>query len=300
MNPAKAVATRRFGTLSPLRYPGGKAALAGFFADIIKEIGLSSPRYVEPYAGGAGAGIALLEHGLVGRLVINDLDPAVHAFWHSVIHETDQFVRLIEDAPLTVPEWLLQRDVYRAADESDLLSLGFAFFYLNRTNRSGVLRGGVIGGLRQTGTYKIDARFNREALCDRVRTIGRLKDQIDVRNTDGRAMILEVANDVNTFMYIDPPYVRAGARLYLNSFEHRDHAALATVVNAVSSAHWLLTYDLSPLIEQLYAGRFQRRYTLNYSARHPGQSDEMMVASGGVAAAIERIEAFPRAPATGT
>lgn len=300
MERAKVIATRRFGTLSPLRYPGGKAALAGLFADIITELGLSAPRYVEPYAGGAGAGVALLKNGLVDRLVVNDLDPAVHAFWQSVVHQTDDFIQLIERTPLTIPEWLTQRETYRAADESDILALGFAFFYLNRTNRSGVLRGGVIGGLKQIGTYKIDARFNRRALIDRVRSIGNLKEQIVVSNTDGRAVILEVAEDKNTFMYIDPPYVKAGSQLYLNSFEHRDHAALAKVVNTVSDAHWLVTYDTSPLIEQLYAGKFQREYALNYSARYPGTADELMIASDEVSAVLMALESSAVPAATGT
>lgn len=297
---AKIAATRRYGTLSPLRYPGGKAALAGFFADVISDLGLTSPRYVEPYAGGAGAGVALLRHGVVEHLVVNDLDPAVHAFWHCVVHQTDDFIRLIEKTPLTIPEWLSQRDTYRAADETDLLRLGFAFFYLNRTNRSGVLRGGVIGGLKQTGNYKIDARFNRQALVDRVRAIGNLRDQITVSNTDGRAVILEVADDENSFLYIDPPYVKAGSQLYLNSFGHRDHAALAKIVNAVSGAHWLMTYDTSPLIEELYAGQFQREYELNYSARHPGKADELMIASSRVARAITSLETVAEVAATGT
>ncbi|ADB29506.1 D12 class N6 adenine-specific DNA methyltransferase [Kribbella flavida DSM 17836] len=290
MERVKVVASRRYGTLSPLRYPGGKSALAGLFADVIAALALPTPCYVEPYAGGAGAGIALLRNELVDHLVINDLDPAVHAFWHSVVHKNEAFVELVETTPLTIDEWSAQREIYRAADESDLLALGFAFFYLNRTNRSGVLRGGVIGGLAQTGTYKIDARFNRSTLSERISAIGRLSDKITVSNTDGRAVILAHANDTNAFMYIDPPYVKAGSQLYLNSFEHRDHTALAKVVNGIKGAHWLMTYDTSPLIERLYAKSFQRRYALNYSARHPGQADELMIASRYVADVIRQTE----------
>ncbi len=290
MERVRVVASRRYGTLSPLRYPGGKAALAGLFADIITHLGLTNPWYVEPYAGGAGAGVALLRHELIDHLVINDLDPAVHAFWQSVVLENDALINLVETTRLTTEEWLKQREVYRAADESDALALGFAFFFLNRTNRSGVLRGGVIGGLRQTGSYKIDARFNRTTLADRLRAIGALSDRITVSNTDGRAVIRAHADEPNTFMYIDPPYVKAGSQLYLNSFEHRDHRALAKIVGEVQSTHWLMTYDTSPLIEDLYAGWFQTRYTLNYSARHPGSADELMVASGDVSKVLRTLD----------
>ena len=296
----RVVASRRYGTLSPLRYPGGKAALAGLFADIIEGLKPKVSRYVEPNAGGAGAGIALLRQGLVDKLVINDLDPAVHAFWHSIVRDNAAFVRLIKRTPLTIPEWLRQREIYRENDESDLLRLGFAFFYLNRTNRSGVLRGGVIGGLQQTGAYKIDARFNRSTLVDRVRAIGDLANQITIRNTDGRAIIMDFADDRSTFMYIDPPYVKAGSQLYLNAFEHRDHIALAKVVTAVRGAHWLMTYDTADLIAKLYSGHFQRRYGLNYSARYPGRADELMIASRSVAAELKVLQLVASDAATGT
>ena len=293
-------ATRRFGTLSPLRYPGGKAALAGLFADVIAEIGISSPVYVEPYAGGAGAGIALLRQGVVRELVINDFDPAVHAFWSSVTQRNDQLVELVRETPLTIQEWKRQREIYRAGDDSDPQRLGFAFFYLNRTNRSGVLSGGVIGGLAQTGNYKIDARFNRETLIERLRALGTLADRIVVSNLDGRTVIRKYAHDPSVFMYIDPPYVQAGSKLYLNAFSAYDHMALSRIVDEIDQAHWLMTYDVAPLIQKLYADHFQSRYELNYSARHPGFTDELMIASPSVAAVLLEGRGTSMAPVAGT
>lgn len=293
-------ASRRFGTLSPLRYPGGKAALAGLFADLIAGIGILDPVYVEPYAGGAGAGIALLRQGLVRELVINDFDPAVHAFWSSVVQRNDQFVDQVRTAPLTIEEWKHQREIYRAGDASDQQRLGFAFFYLNRTNRSGVLRGGVIGGLAQTGKYKVDARFNRETLAERLLAVGALADRITVSDLDGRTVIRKYAHDSSVFMYIDPPYVQAGSRLYLNAFSAHDHQALARIVDEIDQAHWLMTYDLVPLIQKLYANHFQCRYELNYSARYPGFADELMIASPAVATALVEGWGTPTAIAAGT
>ncbi|MCC4908934.1 DNA adenine methylase [Microbacterium sp. cx-59] len=281
-------ATRRYGTTSPLRYPGGKAALAGLFADLIAELGLEDAKYIEPYAGGAGAGVALLREGLIQELVVNDFDPAVHSFWRSVVRENAEFLSMLEKTPLTVDEWRRQREIYRSADASDPLKLGFAFFYLNRTNRSGVLTGGVIGGLNQAGNYKIDARFNRDTLKERVTALGNLADQITVRDDDGRTVILDYAADPKAFLYIDPPYVRAGSQLYLNAFDSRDHANLASVVSG-AGGNWFMTYDESPLIEELYADFFLCRYELNYSARHPGRAHELMIASPPVEAALARV-----------
>jgi DNA adenine methylase len=283
------IASRRFGTLSPLRYPGGKASLAGFFADIIDHIGIRGARYVEPYAGGAGAGIALLREGLVDQLVINDIDPAVHAFWTSVVHENSRFIHRVQRAPLTIEEWRRQRTIYQAGDASDPMRLGFAFFYLNRTNRSGVLNAGVIGGQRQEGTYRIDARFNRATLVDRIKAIGGLADRITVSDLDGRSVIQAYGDDPATFMYIDPPYVHAGSQLYLNAFEGRDHQALATAVTAIESAHWLVTYDTAPLIERTYRGHFQCKLDITYSARYPGRTEELLIGSPAVADAVQDL-----------
>lgn len=292
------VASRRYGTLSPLRYPGGKASLAGFFADIIEHIGIRGARYVEPYAGGAGAGIALLRQGLVDHLVINDIDPAVYTFWTSAVHDNRRFIRLVDKTPLTIEEWRRQRAIYQAGDTSDLLRLGLAFFYLNRTNRSGILNAGVIGGQAQKGKYLIDARFNRATLTERLTALGDLADQITVSDLDGRSVIQTYADDPSTFMYIDPPYVHAGSQLYLNAFDGRDHQALAAVVTAVSKAHWLVTYDTAPLIERTYKGQFQCKLAISYSARHPGKAEELLIGSPAVATAIkEQMKRRKQGPA---
>ena len=288
--------SRRFGARSPLRYPGGKSALAGLFADILLGLDVRNPVYVEPYAGGAGAGVALLREGLISKLVINDIDPAVHAFWRAATECNAELVERVRTVPLRVEEWLHQRDVYRSG-KGDTLELGFAFFYLNRTNRSGVLNAGVIGGQDQQGDYKIDARFNRDTLADRLLVIGEHADQIEVTDLDGRSVIRNYGSDPSAFLYIDPPYVQAGSQLYLNSFDVRDHEALAAIVNRIDSAHWLMTYDISPLIQRLYSDYFQCTLELNYSARYPGRASELLIASPEVATEVVRL--YPTQEAAG-
>lgn len=266
-------------TSSPLRYPGGKAKLAGFFADALEAAGMRNATYVEPFAGGAGAGLTLLLADVVGQVVINDLDPAVHSFWEAVKNESDEFARRIETVPLDLDEWQKQREIYRAADARDPFALGFAFFYLNRTNRSGVLHAGVIGGKSQTGTYRIDARFNRVELQRRVKELGRVSDRIELTFEDGRRSVERWATRSNTFLYVDPPYVEAGGSLYLNAFDARDHADLAATLNKVSRSAWLLTYDDSPVIRNLYADRAIFDYELHYSAHRVGKAREVLIAS---------------------
>lgn len=282
----RVVGAKRYGALSPLRYPGGKAALAGFFEDLIGRLEIVKPHYIEPYAGGAGAGIALLAENVVERITINDIDPAVYAFWTAATKHTDEMMRLVHDVPLSIDEWRRQREIYKSTDVSDVLALGFSFFYLNRTNRSGILNGGVIGGLSQAGKYKIDARFNREMLIGRLERIGNLSDRINVLSLDGRTIVGRYGDCSDVFMYIDPPYVVAGSKLYLNSFEVRDHEKLAETVDQVESANWIVTYDQSELISELYDKYFQCELELTYSAQKPGKAVELLIASPDVRVAI--------------
>lgn len=291
--PLQIKAAGRSVAYSPLRYPGGKAALAGFFRDVISRRGLTAARYVEPYAGGVGAGIALLRQGVVERLVVNDIDPAVYCFWRAVTECTADLVDLVGSAPLTVEYWREQKALYKAADESNPLELGFAFFYLNRTNRSGILNAGPIGGVNQNGNYKIGARFNRAQLVERLEEIGRLSDRIDVSSIDGQAVVERYAHEPNTFIYIDPPYVDMGGSLYLNAFTHRDHADLAETLSAASEANWVLTYDPSDFIRRLYRQFEVREYELSYSARRTGKASELLIASRRIAAMLSDVDEAP-------
>lgn len=278
---------------SPLRYPGGKAALAGFFGDAISRLQIDTPIYVEPYAGGAGAGISLLLRGQVDNLVINDIDPAVYCFWRAVTEETDKFVDSIYHVDLDVEEWRKQKEIYRTADETDPFELGFSFFYLNRTNRSGILHAGPIGGVRQNGNYKIDARFNREQLASRVTKIGERRNQIRVSSVDGRSVAEKYASDPNAFIYADPPYVDMGGTLYLNAFTHRDHAELAGALSRHSDGKWIVTYDPSDFIRNLYATHDTREYQLSYSAHKAARGCELMISSSPVARLIKNELAEP-------
>lgn len=271
-------ANRRRVMASPLRYPGGKGSLYARLRSVIRDNGLAGCTYVEPYAGGAGAGLALLVTGQVSRIVINDLDPAIHAFWASLKNDPDGMIARIKKVPLTVKEWRRQKEIYSAAD-TDMGALGFATFYLNRTNRSGVLNAGPIGGLDQTGNYRIDARFNRAELAERVRTLGLFVDQIEVTCLDGRTVVKRYAARSATFVYADPPYFDKAGSLYMNSFKAEDHEALAKLLNAKAAGRWLLTYDDVPQVEALYADRRRRPFGLHYSAHRVVKATEVAVLS---------------------
>ncbi len=275
------VIARRGSHASPLRYPGGKATLAPFFETAINALGLNKPTYIEPYAGGAGAGLELLQKGVVGMVVINDLDPAIHACWYAMVKDSEAFLRRLKRTPLSVEEWRKQREIYRRRHDTDVdpLTLGFATFYLNRTSRSGVLGAGVIGGFGQKGTYKMDARYNRETLQTRIEKLAELSERIRVTKQDGVARLREYLPKDNVFAYVDPPYVGKGSSLYMSSFEEEDHVALARVLNGYSNTNWVLTYDVVGLIRKLYKARDVYEFRLLYSAYLRGAKNDLKRAS---------------------
>lgn len=277
--------THRKHLYTPLRYPGGKTSLFQFFDKVITTHDWQDTVYVEPYAGGAGAAISLLLLDRVKSIVINDYDPAVYAFWRSLLDHADEFIKKIESTPVTIEEWHKQKRIYSACDQSQLLELGFATFYLNRTNRSGILSAGPVGGKSQAGKWKLDARYNKQNLIEKIKLIAAHKDRIEVTNLDGVDVIRKYSRRRNVFFYIDPPYYQKGAILYLNHFDHQHHVRLADTLRKYADKRWILSYDNAQPIKDMYQARgFDPEiFTLNYSAHPQSRSGmEIMIFSNQI------------------
>jgi len=252
--------------LSPLRYPGGKARLGSFLDRAIRASGFKGCQYVEPYAGGAGAGLSLLWRETVSAIHVNDASPAIAAFWKSVLERNSELCDRIANAVLNVEVWRVQRSILACPSSATPLDLGFAAFYLNRTNRSGIIgSGGVIGGLAQTGKWKMDARFNRDVLIERIRWIGGQRDRIRVTGLDALTVLANLDDSLRTFVYLDPPYYRNADRLYDQWYQPEDHAAVCRAVKGLTHP-WVVSYDDCPEVRKLYAGIRTCRLSLPYSA----------------------------------
>lgn len=267
---------------TPLRYPGGKSGLTNFLRLVLSENGLRGGHYVEPYCGGAGAAVALLRAEAVSHIHLNDVDPAVFAFWRTLVREPAILCDFISSVSLTVVEWRRQREVYSssAAKQRDRAC---AFLYLNRVNRSGILNGGLIGGLKQKGEWLMDARFNRADIIDRIQKIAEHRDGITVHNDDA----LDFLKGNNrlwpraTLIYLDPPYYAKGQCLYRNAYEPGDHARIATYLRSLTKRCWVASYDADPAIIRLYAGLVQQRYKLDYTARGRTVGREVIIYGAG-------------------
>ena len=266
---------------SPLRYPGGKGRVADYFKHVIRENHLLDGIYVEPYAGGASVALSLLMNEYVSKIIINDIDFSIYAFWYSVLNHTEELCKMIHKVKITVSVWRKQQVIQRTRDKSGLLELGFSTFFLNRTNRSGILNGGVIGGLDQKGDWKIDARFNKTALIARIEKIAGYKKRIELHNENAVDLIrfLKPILPKKTLFYFDPPYFVKGKDLYLNYYSLSDHSEVAETIAEIREQFWIVTYDNVNPIRRLYKPFRKKLFTLNYSAAKASKGEEVMIFS---------------------
>lgn len=269
---------------SPLRYPGGKGKLAPFMEYMIDKLGHRGGTYIEPFAGGAGIAIELLLSNAVSRIVINDYDKGVWSFWKAVLTETDRFINELRCVPLTMDEWNRQREICVNNNSKYSFELGFATFYMNRTNRSGIIKGGVIGGQEQSGDWTMDVRFNREDLIKRIQSIAKRKKDIKLYNKDIKSFIIHYVPlyEDNALIYFDPPYYKKGKQLYMNYFVHDDHVRIEAVIREYVNCDWIITYDDAPEIEEIYKEYNLYLYDLNYSVSTKCKASELMIFGGRI------------------
>ncbi|MDR6935357.1 DNA adenine methylase [Luteibacter sp. 3190] len=267
---------------SPLRYPGGKGRLGPWLGHLIEQNNLRGGTYVEPYAGGAGAALFLLQRGFVGRIVINDADPVVYKFWKVAVHQSQRLIDLIEKRPATLETRNWTKEILAAPGNYREPEIAFATFFLNRVNRSGILKGGVIGGKAQAGDYKLDARYNPLDLIERIRAIGQLRERITVTGLDALELLEKRCPRLpkKSLIYLDPPYYIKGSQLYRNFYDHADHAAIAEATKQLAHPV-LVTYDDCSPIRKLYHGVRSASFSLQYSTHlaRPMASEVMFYAN---------------------
>ena len=259
---------------TPLRYPGGKGKLAPFIKNIFRHNMLCDGIYIEPYAGGSAVALTLLLEGFAWNVIINDIDKRVYAFWWSILNETDGLLRMIYNSDVNIKIWEKQKLIHQDIENHSLLEIGFATFFLNRTNRSGILQAGVIGGKDQTGPYKINARYNKKELCNRIELIAQYKNRIQLYNNDAIKFIHTISETLpeKSLIYLDPPYFNKGKTLYKNSYNEDDHKLVAKAVRSIKTP-WIVTYDNVREIRELYSEENQVEFNISYSAnkeRHRG------------------------------
>lgn len=265
----------RFKDYTPLRYPGGKTRLYNYLASIIEHNRIGHYTYVEPFAGGFGVALKLFFNEKVRRLIINDLDRSIYAFWHSILNESEELIKRVLDVNVTIEEWKRQKEIQENKKTASLLDLGFSTFFLNRTNRSGIITGGIIGGQDQNGTFKLDCRFNKIDLVRRIAMIASKRDQIEVYNLDAIEFMKQLNDDTKYFLYLDPPYYCKGPLLYMNHYEHENHLELCEFLKH-TSLRYVVSYDDSSEIRSMYEGFQSVQYELFHQVFNKGKGAEIM------------------------
>jgi len=263
---------------SPLRYPGGKNKLAKFVALICEKNNIDG-HYVEPYAGGASVALHLLFKGHVKEITINDYDIAIYAFWHSILNNTDKFCRKIRRTEVTVENWRKFKKIQDNKNKASLFDLGFSTFFLNRTNRSGIIDGGIIGGFEQKGNYMIDCRFNKDELIARISLIAKHKKKINLHNLDALDLIVKIqkkSNKENTIFYFDPPYYLKGPSLYMSHYKHDDHKEVSEEIRKIKNIKWIVSYDNTPEIKRLYSFSKKKEYSFLHTAYEIREGREVL------------------------
>ncbi len=273
---------------SPLRYPGGKQVLARVLGHLVKINAREGGVYAEAYAGGAGAALSLLFAERVERLMLNDADASIHAFWHAVLRKTDGFLKLLKDTQLSVAEWHTQRNIYLHPSRYSDLRFGFATFFLNRCNRSGIIgNAGLIGGQAQSGKWKLDARFNRDELSRRVARVACYADRIELFNLDAteflRNHVSKPGVAPRSFVYLDPPYFAKGSQLYMKFYCAEDHRRLASYLRREAKFSWVMSYDNVSEVRALYHDFRQVPFNLGYSAREWRLGKELLICKQSLA-----------------
>lgn len=278
-------------TASPLRYPGGKACLYDLAIQFLKANNLNERSYVEPYSGGCGLALSLLFGGHVTQLHLNDLDRSIWAFWKTVLDYNDELIELIESTEVTIDEWERQRAVQFKKADAEIVELGFSTFFLNRTNRSGIIHsGGVIGGKAQAGEWKLDCRFNRTDLVARIRRVAKYRNRISIYNEDAENFMgrLGVSIPDSAVMYIDPPYFEKGSQLYRNAYRKSDHERIAARVATLPNP-WFMTYDNVPAIRDLYTDNASVELDIGYSVQTKRRGSEILVVAPNLLLPVEEF-----------
>ncbi len=269
---------------SPLRYPGGKNKLSAFIAKICIDNNING-HYVEPYSGGASVALFLLMEGFVEKITINDRDRSIYAFWYSALNKTKQLCQLIENAELSIEEWKKQKSVQSNKRKADLLDLGFSTFYLNRTNRSGIINAGVMGGIEQTGNYLMDCRFNKTELIQRIKNIAYHKKNIRLYKKDAVKLIDKIeqeAQNDNIVFYFDPPYYLKASTLYMNHYEDKNHKKVSDKIKSIQNIKWIVSYDNVPEIKKLYAECPKKEFSFNHTAYEIREGKEILFFSNNI------------------
>ena len=257
-------------SLTPLRYPGGKSRLLGYVERFLKANHISPDCVCEPFAGTASISVGLLQKGLVDSAYICEKDPLIVAYWKAVKYHIDELVESVKSVEVSMDTWFDFKKYLpeNAQTRFSVTELALAFLFYNRTNYSGIIKGGPLGGKSQKSPYKLGCRFNKPTIIEKLLDLSKVSENIHINLGDGLEFMKRESSNRSVesiFFYVDPPFYNAGKDLYREFFNDKDHIELADFLADLESP-WLLSYDDSEFIRNLYKEKRNAKIYIDYQA----------------------------------
>lgn len=247
--------------LSPLRYPGSKKKLVLYLCEIIKYNKLNPNVLVEPFVGGGNIALHFLLNGIVNKIIIGDKDKLIYSFWYVLFSDPDYLIDFIKRVRVNLDTFYDYKEIARDFENYEKEKLAEACIYLNRTSFSGIMtdKVGPLGGKDQQSQYKIDCRFNKKTLIERIKYISTFRRNVIVLPFDWKDAIKYAEDWVRhkkrlnrLFFYFDPPFFNKAHDLYRCYFSKEEHRQLYEEIICLNY-DWVLSYDNVPEIRELYS-----------------------------------------------
>jgi len=247
--------------LSPLRYPGSKKRLVLYLCEIIKYNKLNPDVLIEPFAGGGNIALHFLLNQIVNKAIIADKDKLIYSFWNVLFSNPDYLIDFIKKVKVNLNNFYRYKEMARNFENYEEEKLAEACIYLNRTSFSGIMTDivGPLGGKNQQSQYKIDCRFNKKTLIEKMKYISSLSRNVIVLSFDWKDTIKYAQDWVRNkkrldrlFFYFDPPFFNKANDLYRCYFNKEEHKQLYEEIICLNY-DWVLSYDNAPEIRRLYS-----------------------------------------------
>lgn len=252
---------------SPLRYPGGKSRALTQILPIVPKF----KEFREPFVGGGSVFLALKQLYPDSIFWINDLYPALFKFWDC---SQQHLAPLIEQIKIWKQQFTDGRILHRFLTDNisqfDNIKTAAAFFVFNRITFSGTTEA---GGYSEQAYQK---RFTDSSI-ERLALLSSLMPNTIITQGDYQILLEQDGKDV--FIFLDPPYFSATkSALYgKNGQLHKnfDHERFAH--NAKKCQHkWLITYDDSDYIRNLFSFAHITDWNLMYGMRNQTNTSEQL------------------------
>lgn len=242
--PAKPVNVATVPMRSPFRYPGGKTWFVPYIRKWLKTFG-EDIELIEPFAGGGIVSLTAGFENLAKKIIMVEKDEDIAAVWQTILGREGRWL-----AEQIISFKITPQNVKAVLNEhpTSLRQRAFITILKNRLHHGGILAHGA--GLIKNGENGkgLRSRWYPGTLKKRIMDIAVVRSKIKFIQGDGLEIIEKNLDRNDVVFFIDPPYTKAGRRLY--KYHEIDHEKLFDLVEHING-DFLITYDDAPEIKAL-------------------------------------------------